>query len=141
MTNEEAIEKLKYAHFHFRNEINEVEMKSVAGTDELEEFNIAINSIQENTKLKAENESLKVELEQSAKFPCKVKDVLYGIALGEISEHEVYAINIGMAENGNICEIWTRNYRNASIVYELIDFGKTIFLTREEAEQSLKNNF
>ena len=36
-----------------------------------------IESLKENLKLKAENEQLKAELEQSVKLPCKVGDVVY----------------------------------------------------------------
>jgi hypothetical protein len=58
-------------------------------------------------------------------------------ALKEIEEHKVFAINIGFRESGGSCVILAKNYRNAVTSYELVGFGKTVFLTRKEAEAKL----
>lgn len=74
MTNSEAIERLKYAHFHFRNEINEVEMKSIVGTDELEEFNIAISALEKQIPKKP------ITYQQTHRADCPVcKNTVRGI--------------------------------------------------------------
>lgn len=142
MTNEEAISKLD----------GKKELLDRNGFINLDEFDIAINSIQENAKLKAENEQLKEnydalakqysnvenssiryynelkqlksELEQSVKLPCKLGNIVYK----EIIQHDSY----------NDSE-----YKIISAVCFRLDMldkiGKSVFLTREEAEQSLKN--
>lgn len=71
-------------------------------------------------------------------LPCLVGDTLYGIALNEVKEYRVFAINIGLREHGNSCVILVKNHRNAVISHELIDFGKTIFTTKEVAEKALR---
>lgn len=72
------------------------------------------------------------------KLPCKVGDTLYGIMLNELKEYKVFAINIGMRKHENSCVVLANNNRNAVVNFELIDFGKTVFLTREEAERELE---
>lgn len=78
--------------------------------------------------------------------PCKVGDVVYVITSDSpigIEETRVSQIKIKVKENGKI------SYRiSAPCVYDdwgeahwtfcEFDFGKTVFLTREEAEQKLK---
>ena len=85
-------------------------------------LDVAINSIQENTNLKAENEELKAELEQSIKLPCKAGDIVYTV-------YNVKGREPVISENK-----FTLKYYADNINY----FGKTIFLTREEAEERLK---
>lgn len=72
------------------------------------------------------------------RVPCKIGDTLYGTILNELKEYVVFAINIGMREHENSCVVLVKNHRNSITSYELNDFGKTIFLTRSEAEQALK---
>ena len=73
------------------------------------------------------------------KLPCKVGDTIYGIILNELKEYRVSAINIGLRKHGNSCVVLANNYRNAVADFELIDFGKTVFLTKEEAEKALED--
>ena len=66
--------------------------------------------------------------------PCKVGDKIYRIVKGKIKESEVEKIEI----TKNIIAIF---YDWHGMGYELstvLDLGKTVFLTREEAEQALK---
>ena len=72
------------------------------------------------------------------KLPCEVGDTLYGIMLNELKEYRVFAINIGLRKHGNSCVVLANNHRDAVVDFELIDFGKTVFLTREEAEKELE---
>lgn len=70
-------------------------------------------------------------------LPCTVGDILYGITPNGLKEYKVYAININMREHGNSCVIFAHNDRNATLNFELIDFGKTVFTIKEEAENKL----
>lgn len=114
-------------------------------------IDMSIQAIQENDKLKAEIEQLKEdckdemsmaneyteimvnqrkeierlksELEQSIKLPCKVGDIVYR----EIIQHDSY-------DDSEYKVISACNFR-----FDMIDkIGKTVFLSREEAEQTLK---
>lgn len=147
MTNSEVIERLKYAHFHFRNEINEVEIKSVCGTDELKEFDLAISALQENTKLKAEIEQLKSELEQSVRLPCKVGDVIYDNDFGSPTSSTIVGYSYGdifqddyedLSDDEELYFYSRSNRFNIDMSFPASEIGKTIFLSREEAEQHLK---
>lgn len=71
--------------------------------------------------------------------PCKVGDtlyVLYGEPSYTIKEHEVSTILFGRTHdsiglsNKSVFTVWEKRW------YDY--FGKTVFLTREEAEQALK---
>ena len=75
--------------------------------------------------------------------PCKVGDKLYYIPFGKtIEECMVHAVEC--EENTIIvkCHLW-RKEREAMLHKHLVyfntdDFGKTVFLTREEAEKALE---
>ena len=67
MKNEEAIKKLK--DFKYLEYSNGIEFSGRAKEELDKAFDIAINSIQENTKLKTEIEQLKSELEQAVELP------------------------------------------------------------------------
>lgn len=129
MTNEEAIEIL--------NKINPFTDNSKM-QEYFESVEIAINSIQENTKLKAEIEQLKSELEQSVKLPCKLGDVIYFRVKGmnQFAEYVDFIqtqkiTRIDVQEDGIL-------YCSATEKFIESDINKTIFLSREEAEQALK---
>lgn len=68
------------------------------------------------------------------RLPCKVGDTVY--ALDEVMEVDVvHEINFGRTSNGDLrllflCEMGVSFYDN--------DVGKTVFLSREEAEAALK---
>ena len=186
MTNEEAIKILESIRV-FRNGSNA----------NVEAIDIAINSIQENTKLKAEinrlngksemyrdmadsfcesnkklkaeidqwqstnlqlctdltrveceNYQLKSDLEQSVKLPCKVGQIVYEIKskFTKCTEHDCEFDDYSCQgceclECDSKKEYYIRDIKFYSaeniLVFER-HFGKTIFLTREEAEQSLK---
>ena len=103
MTNEKMIEKLE-----------------AEGLCKLSDMEFIISALEENSKLEAEIERLKAELEQSVKLPCKVGDKLFSI------------------ENGYIEEFKVRSLNHIVNLIEFSRFDETVFFTREEAEQSLK---
>lgn len=65
------------------------------------------------------------------KLPCKIGDKIYHIEDGYIYEFNAKSIDI-RKENEEY--IFCIDYGD----YKLDDFGKTVFLTKEEAEQELK---
>ena len=70
--------------------------------------------------------------------PCKVGTKVYDIALGKIYEWDIASyiidgeglsfINVAYMEGNNLC----------CNTYRISDIGKTVFLTKEEAEEKLK---
>lgn len=66
------------------------------------------------------------------RLPCKVGDTVYYIEDNEINKFVVYSFDIRPLQQF-IC-----NY--AGIRLNFNNFGKTVFLTKEEAEQKLKRN-
>lgn len=107
---------------------------------------IWISALEENDKLKVEIEQLKVELEQSVRLPCKVGDALFGYCstFGQILEYGLDYVVID--EKKPIYSISAYSKQIGDCMQECIDeleieysdFGKTVFLSREEAEQLLK---
>lgn len=107
-----------------------------------------VDLLEERDKLKAEIEQLKSELEQSVKLPCKVGQIVYEIKskLTKCTEHDCEFDDYSCQgceclECDSKKEYYIRDIKFYSaeniLVFER-HFGKTIFLTREEAEQSLK---
>lgn len=71
------------------------------------------------------------------KLPCKVGDTLYKTPpVNSISEWVVYAINIGLRKDGGSLVVLAKNKRGAMVNFEIDEFGKTVFLTMSEAEES-----
>ena len=72
------------------------------------------------------------------KLPCKVGDTVYQITRDFVSEYKIR--NFICYDNGNIFFDWKcikgiyKNVRG----FHIDDIGKTVFLTKEEAEQELK---
>lgn len=92
-------------------------------------------------KLKSEIERLKSELEQSVKLPCRVGDVIWWINGKILMESEVVSFCID--EDGvSIIHIKYLYDKEKDRWYghnlDNLDFGKTVFLSQEEAEQYLK---
>ena len=120
MTNEEAIYQLNVMACG----------KTIFEEFDIKALSIAINSIQEKAKLKAEIEQLKSELEQSVKLPYLAGTPLYfafskqGIVKDKIRRWQINEHGIVFYSKGS--------------AYPVEFIGKYAFLTREEAEQSLK---
>lgn len=143
MTNQEAIEILnnKEADMSYKDcEIDNAHVLAIEALETVESLQAELDqwkreSISDKAKLGEykilEGQGLIVQL------PCKVGDTLYGIMLDKLQEYKVFAINIGMREYGNSFVVLANNHRNAAISFELIDFGKTAFTTKEEAEKRL----
>lgn len=60
--------------------------------------------------------------------PCKVGDTVWFICFGKIYPHEIKKIET--SEFGK--------FACSSMVFNFEDFGKTVFLTKEDAEEKLK---
>ena len=83
------------------------------------------------------------------RLPCKVGNIVYDIFFGYPEAHMVKAISygyfIGYIEPKIENEIifYCENYTNTmKVIFPMKELGKTVFLTREEAEKKLeeKNN-
>ena len=61
--------------------------------------------------------------------PCKVEDTVYFLMGGFAEEMKVIRLNLALKPNDK---------HPFDYLTEFDDFGKTVFLTREEAEQALK---
>lgn len=71
------------------------------------------------------------------KLPCKVEDTVYGISMGKIINLTVNEISIFCMKGEKIINVKCQSndeFRN----YVEREFGKTVFLTKEEAEAKLK---
>lgn len=70
--------------------------------------------------------------------PCNVGDTVYYLFDVEIRELKVISYSTLISSTIKHINIHTTNSRGAVLSYEQCDFGKTVFLTREEAEKALK---
>lgn len=71
------------------------------------------------------------------KLPCKVGDTVYGISMGKIISLTVNEISIFYMKGERVINVKCQNndeFRN----YVEREFGKTVFLTKSEAEEKLK---
>lgn len=71
-------------------------------------------------------------------LPCKVGEKMYDIILGELREKRVISMSMLLSKCVNHLTIHAENFRNAVMLYELQDIGKTVFLTRAEAKAALQ---
>ena len=65
-----------------------------------------------------------------------LSSMLYIIEDGDIYEDALYEAVVGMSENGKMNVVYTTLFDQ--IIFEQADIGKTVFLTREEAEKALE---
>jgi hypothetical protein len=71
-------------------------------------------------------------------LPCAVGDTVYMIFENEIRKLTVISLSYLFTSSFKHFNLHTVNSRGAVLGYEMKDFGKTVFLTREEAEQVLQ---
>ena len=64
-----------------------------------------------------------------------LSSMLYIIEDGEIYEDALYEAVVGMSESGKVNVVYTT--LSDQMIFEQADIGKTVFLTREEAEKAL----
>lgn len=126
------------------------------------QFNILMNKCNilewNNSKFEITIAELKSELEQSVKLPCKVGDKAWCITsdqydyITEPIECTVNEISINIdnprlllfrIDSNNSTDGWSDTFPDMRIpnhmnIRHIDDFGKTVFVTREEAEQHLK---
>ena len=65
-----------------------------------------------------------------------LSSMLYIIEDGDIYEDALYEAVVGMSESGKVNVVYTT--LSDQITFEQADIGKTVFLTREEAEKALE---
>ena len=71
-------------------------------------------------------------------LPCKVGDKLYKISENGVKEVVVQSIVFMLSHTVNHLTVHVANERGAMTEIETKDFGKTVFLTLEEAEAALE---
>lgn len=69
-------------------------------------------------------------------LPCKAGDTVYSIHTNHNGEQKIYSIRIQKIE----LSTYGIEFKSIAMIGQIheSDFGKTVFLTREEAEQALK---
>ena len=124
--NKNAIEKVEYICEGERWESEEYKGKAV---DKLAEY----EDLEEQNKL--------------LKLPCAVGDTVHHLCTFKNGESEIIEMKVECVEpcgairqHKGVCEIWNvyaeTDYTKA--YFKFFDFGKTVFLTKEEAEAALK---
>lgn len=71
-------------------------------------------------------------------LPCKIGDTIYDIQMGKITEKTIISIPFLLSKSVNHLCLHAINIRNAITTIDTENLGKTVFLTREEAESALK---
>lgn len=69
---------------------------------------------------------------------CNVGDTVYMIFENEIRELRVISLSYLFSSSFNHFNLHTENSRGAVLSYEMKDIGKSVFLTKEKAEEKLK---
>lgn len=78
-------------------------------------------------------------LNEGAILPlCKVGDKVYMIFENEIRKLRVISLSYLFSSSFNHFNLHTENSRGAVLSYEMKDIGKSVFLTKSQAEQKLK---
>ena len=86
--------------------------------------------------LKADRDGRLVVLPVKPVLTPILSSMLYIIEDGDIYEDALYEAVVGMSENGEMNVVYTT--LSDQIIFEQADIGKTVFLTREEAEKALE---
>lgn len=71
-------------------------------------------------------------------LPCKIGDTVYDILMGKITEKAIISIHFLLSKSVNHLCLQAINNRGALTTIETEDLGKTVFLTRKEAEAALE---
>lgn len=71
-------------------------------------------------------------------FPCKIGDTVYDIQMGKITEKTIISIPFLLSKSVNHLCLHAINNRDALTTIDTENLGKTVFLTREEAEAALE---
>ncbi len=71
-------------------------------------------------------------------LPCKIGDTVYDIRMGKITEKAIISIHFLLSNSVNHLCLQAINNRDAITTIETENLGKTVFLTRKEAEAAMK---
>ena len=71
-------------------------------------------------------------------LPCKIGDTVYDILMGKITEKAIISIHFLLSNSVNHLCLQAINNRDAITTIETENLGKTVFLSREEAEDALE---
>lgn len=124
--------KCKYNTGKIVNAHNVSKQQVIDKLSEYEDTGVTPQKVEELIK---ENAELKARLEKSVELPCKVGDTVYVL----IQRNATTKIVKGTVRNiQHSYNAWWVEFSNLWVDKMFDDFGKTAFLTREEAEQALK---
>lgn len=70
-------------------------------------------------------------------LPCKIGDTIYDIQMGKITKKTIISIPFLLSKSVNHLCLHAINIRNALTTIDTENLGKTVFLSREEAESVL----
>ena len=72
-------------------------------------------------------------------LPCKVGDRMYcdGKFYGDYCAGEIMDFSVDLIRT-QVCKTLDENENIVDVLFDVKDFGKTVFLTREEAEKALE---
>ena len=97
--------------------------------------------INQNADLQAENAALKARLDKAVELPCKVGDTVYRTVNLVNGMTKVVKGMISDFSRDMFCNKDHIYFKDSPIFYNIWldadEFGKTVFLTKEEAEQAL----
>lgn len=95
-------------------------------------------------ELLEENKQLKKRLENAVELPCKVGNTVYTFSCGSILECYIHKFTVVYENDSNVIyavlSAKSEEYcgmLNMFTRVKISDFGKTVFLTREEVEKAL----
>lgn len=71
-------------------------------------------------------------------LPCKIGDTVYDIQMEKITEKTIISIPFLLSKSVNHLCLHAINNRDALTTIDTENLGKTVFLTREEAEAAMK---
>lgn len=71
-------------------------------------------------------------------LPCKIGDTIYDIQMKKITEKTIISIPFLLSKSVNHLCLHAINNRDALTTIDTENLGKTVFLTREEAEAALE---
>lgn len=97
---------------------------------------ITVLQEQEKTRGKAEKEGRVIVMPVRPVLTPEISSTLYIIEDGEIYEDWLCEVEVGMSESGETNAIYFT--LEGQMSFEQADIGKTVFLTREEAERMLE---
>lgn len=88
-------------------------------------------------QLQTENAELRERLDKTVELPCKVGDTLFYICDYKIWISSCKVLNLIIGRDNKNSRVEASSSYRKFVLFKFVDFGKTVFLTCEEAEKAL----